>query len=223
MRKFSLLLLPLLTVLGSYGQSDQKFHFGLKAAPSICWMKSDTKGLNSDGSKIGFVYGLITEFNFAKNYAFSTGIEVAYRGGKFKQSFSYTDTTKVFESDNKLQYIELPLTLKLKTNEIGLITYYLQAGISPAFNIRARQDVKIAVQPKSGSSTNSDSSDIDIKDDINAFNINMVIGGGVEYSLSGNTALQAGLTFSNGLLDVLDGSGSEAKTNYIALTIAVLF
>src|SRR5689334_392224 len=73
------------------GSSDQKFHFGLKGTPALAWFKTDSPGLSSNGSTFGFSYGLITEFNFAKNYAFATGLDVTYRGGKFKSSM--TDTT----------------------------------------------------------------------------------------------------------------------------------
>jgi hypothetical protein len=51
----------------------------------------------------------------------------------------------------------------------------------------------------------------------------MVISGGVEFSLSGNTAFMVGITFSNGLLDVLEDSNTKADSNYLALTLGVLF
>jgi opacity protein-like surface antigen len=221
--KKSLLVLAIVSIAyNSFGQTEQKFHFGLKAAPALTWFKSDTKGLNSDGSRLGFIYGLIAEFNFGKNYAFATGIDVAYRGGKFKQSVETPGNTLITSTDLRLQYIELPLTLKFKTNEIGYITYYLQAGVSMGFNIRSRADIHIDHQSM-GTTQSSDSSDVDIDDSINAFNLCMVLGGGIEYSLSGNTALLAGITFSNGLLDVLDDSEAKATSNYLALTIGVLF
>jgi hypothetical protein len=222
MRKQLCILTLALISLSSYGQSEQKLHFGLKAAPSLAWFKSDTKGLNSDGSKIGFIYGLITEFNFAKNYAFATGIEVAYRGGKFKESVETPGNILVTSSELSLQYLELPLTLKFKTNEIGYITYYLQAGVSMGFNIRSRADFHFDHQ-STGTTQSSDSSDVDIDDLINSFNLCMVIGGGIEYSLSGNTAFMAGITFSNGLLDVLDDAEAKATSNYLALTLGILF
>jgi opacity protein-like surface antigen len=222
MKKNILLLIIISSSLTTFAQTDQKFHFGLKAAPSLAWMKSDTKDLKSDGSRLGFIYGLITEFNFGKNYAFATGIEVAYRGGNFKQSIETPGLITNISTEAKLEYIEIPLTLKFKTNEIGSITYYLQAGIQPGFNIRARGDYSIDFQ-SNGVTKHEDSTDIDIMDSINAFNLSMIIGGGLEYSLSGNTAFLAGITFSNGLLDVLDNSDAKASSNYLALQVGILF
>jgi hypothetical protein len=186
-------------------------------------MKTDTKGLSSDGSRAGFVYGLMAEFNFGGNYAFVTGIDVSYRGGKFKQSITVNDTITNTSSTNKLEYIELPLTLKFKTNEIGMKTYYLQAGVSPGFNIRARADYSTTTQVSGGPSSSTSSTDNNISSAINSFNLSMVISGGVEFSLSGNTAFMVGITFSNGLLDVLEDSNTKADSNYLALTLGVLF
>ncbi|MCX6290414.1 MAG: porin family protein [Bacteroidetes bacterium] len=204
-------------------QSDQKLHFGLKAAPSLAWISSDTKGFASNGSKLGFSYGLITEFKFADHYAFATGIDVAYRGGSSK--FSTTDTTAaiVTETSYSLQYIELPLTLKLKTNEIGYLTYFLQFGFSPGLNIRSKADVKTTVQIGTNPSTATEETDVDIKEGINNMSVSMIIGGGVEYTLSGSTVLLGGITFNNGFMDIINGDQIKANSNYLALTFGVLF
>ena len=45
-------------------QEDTKaMNFGLKVAPTLSWIKSDTKLVESDGSKIGFAYGLIADLD----------------------------------------------------------------------------------------------------------------------------------------------------------------
>ena len=185
---FVTLSLAVLSILAN--AADSKLHFGLKAAPSLAWLRTDTKGLESDGSKFGFSYGLLTEFNFADNYAFATGIDITYRGGKFKNVStinSATDTVTTSTSSKfTLQYVEIPITLKLKTNEIGYLTYYLQAGLAPGLKIRARKSFESAIQTKSGGNTTNSSvseSDVDIMKDINNFNLSMIIGGGLEYTL----------------------------------------
>ncbi len=209
-------------------QSDQKFHFGLKATPSLAWLSTDSKAVTSEGTKLGFGYGLITEFNFAEHYAFATGLDVNYRGGKLKTSSTYTDASSnvvstITTSNLNIQYLELPLTLKLKTNEIGYFTYYLQAGVSPGLNIRAKADVNTATQVGSNPTTNESESDVDVSKDINNFNLSMIIGGGVEYTLSGSTVLLAGITFNNGFLDVSDANSIKTNSNFLGLTIGVLF
>jgi hypothetical protein len=213
-----------------FAQDDKTLHFGLKAAPSLAWLRSDTKGYESNGSKFGFSYGLITEFSLSSNYAFATGIDVAYRGGKFKSVTTTTTdtslTTNSTEASYTLQYIELPLTLKFKTNEIGYLVYYLQAGVSPGINIRSRSDFEsTTVFEETGSpavTSSAEGEDVDIQENINNFNLSMIIGGGIEYTLSGTTVLLVGVQFNNGFMDVFDDD-PKVNSNYLALTLGILF
>lgn len=227
MKKQILLLSFLLIAAGGFAQeSGSKFHFGVKAVPSLAWLKPDTKGLSSDGSKFGFGYGLITDFGFADRYAFSTGIEVAYRGGKTKESFSDTTggTTVLTNTsvDYTLQFIEVPITLKLKTNEIGYMTYFFQVGFAPGYAIRTKADVKSVVQTGTNTTT-FEEEDVDVDEGINNFNISLIVGAGAEYNLSGNTSLMLGITFNNGFLDMIDGTDVKANSNYLGLMVGVLF
>ncbi len=209
--------------------TDPVFHFGLKVVPNLGWIKTDDKDIKSDGSKLGLNYGLVTEFRFAENYAFVTGIDVSYRNAKIKGSSTETDststTTSVVEQSLKIQYIEIPLTLKFKTNEIGSLRYFLQVGVAPGFKIRARADQKIATEINTGGNItriSSEEDNLDIKDDINNLNMSMIISGGVEYNISGNTNLVLGLVFNNGFSDIADGE-FNAKSNFFGLSIGVLF
>lgn len=215
---FSILMISTLAVVA---QDESNVHFGLKAAPSFAWLRTDSKNFSTNGSKFGFSYGLMTEFNFTKRYAFATGIDVAYRGGKLKSIVTDSMTTTI-EQAMTLQYVELPLTLKLKTNEIGYLTYYLQIGVSPGVNIRSKADVKTSTQ-YNGTTTSASEDGIDIKKDINSFNLSMIIGGGVEYTLSGSTTLLLGVQFNNGFMDIADGDDLKANSNYLALTVGILF
>ncbi len=227
MKKIILLGMIMTSSFALLAQDESTVHFGLKAAPSFAWLKTDSKDYTANGSKFGFSYGLMTEFNFTKRYAFATGIDVAYRGGKLKSIFNSPNINggdSVFTSEQAmiLQYVEIPLTLKLKTNEIGYLTYFLQVGVSPGVNIRAKADSKTTLQDN-GVTTSASKDGIDIKDDINSFNLSMIIGGGVEYTLSGSTTLLVGVQFNNGFMDVADGDDLKANSNYLALTVGILF
>ncbi|HRH65961.1 MAG TPA: porin family protein [Bacteroidia bacterium] len=227
MKKIIFLSILMIYSFPMLAQDETTFHFGLKAAPSFAWLRTDSKNVSANGSKFGFSYGLMTEFNFTKRYAFATGIDIAYRGGKLKSIFTVPntgggDSIITAEQGITLQYVEIPLTLKLKTNEIGYLTYYLQFGVSPGLNIRAKADNKFTTQ--SSGVTNVASEDkADIKDDINSFNLSMIIGGGVEYTLSGSTTLLVGVQFNNGFLDVEDADNLKVNSNYLALTVGILF
>jgi opacity protein-like surface antigen len=231
MKKALLILFLATAALSAFAQSSgSKFHFGVKAMPALAWLRIDAPdetNLESDGLPFGFGYGLITDFGFAERYAFSTGLEVAYRGGKTKYVLADTgsaSTTSVVSTKYSVQFIELPLTLKLKTNEIGYLTYFFQVGFAPGFAIRSRKNIDIDWADGTTTSKKNE----DASDDINEFNISLLVGAGAEYNISGNTSLLFGLTFNNGFLDVLDdkpyeGSKVKGNSNYLALTVGVLF
>lgn len=230
MKKLLIIASFILGSLSIFAQEEPAFHFGVKASPSLAWLRSDTKGYASDGSKFGFSYGLITDFNFASKYAFSTGIDITYRGGKFKtvqelKTKVNEDSVISTSASYVLQYLEIPITLKLKTNEIGSVTYYVQVGVAPGINIRARKNYASSTQTTvlgTKYTTTAEENKLDAQNEINSLNLSMIIGGGVEYTLSGQTVLVGGIQFNNGFLDVFDDT-PKVNSNYLALTLGILF
>lgn len=194
-------------IAGTYVTSAQKFHFGLMASPGMAWLKTDTKGVDNDGVKLGFSYGIVTEFAFndAENYAFATGLQASYRGGRLA-----FDSVKL---KLNLQYLELPITIKMKTNEIGAIKYFGQFGIVPGYNLKAIGKTTV------GNTTKED----DYKDGINTFNFSLLIALGLEYNLTGNTSGFVSVGFNNGLNDVIDDNDTKALSNLLSLNLGVLF
>ncbi|MBL7940136.1 MAG: PorT family protein [Flavobacteriales bacterium] len=219
-----------------HAQEDGGVRFGLKAAPNMAWLRSDTKGLESDGSKVGFTFGLVTEFPIgaAGNYRFATGLFLNNVGGKYTTPFTYTDAngatvTKDLASDVKLRYVELPLTMKLMTKEIGYMRYYGQIGFGAAFNVRAKADFETVTVDANGVFTGSSTfEDEDVKDSVQPVKGSLIMGAGLEYTFSGSTTLQVGVNYNNGLTNILKDEEVEGKTakllqDYLELNIAVFF
>lgn len=195
-----------------------KFHFGLKASPSYNWMKTDGTGLENDGGSIGLSYGLMTEFAISKNYAFATGLEITYRGGKYNFNSAATGDVSFKQ---KLQYVEVPIGLKLKTNEIGYIKYYGLFGVLPGVLVKAKQDVDFESTLFEDKENNGNQSKF------YAFNAHLNVGAGIEYNLGGNTSFTAGIHYNNGLMDIYKGSDDEPsaqfRTDGIVLNIGIFF
>lgn len=184
-------------------QEPRPFRFGLKASPNLGWIKPDTRGINSNGAQLGFNYGLVADFTLGNsfNYALSTGLEIASFGGKLTHPDVVSPVDTLVTTTNSLslssRYVNIPLTIKMKTNEIGYNTYFANFGITTGLRIRARQDNSYTLPTGNLSDEN-----VDVIADIAPFRLGMVIGGGVEYNFHGKTALLAGFTFNNGFTNL---------------------
>lgn len=217
-----------------YGQMDRSFRFGLHGSPLLGWMKPDVSGYARDGSVINFNYGFSTEFLIATNYTFATGIDILYCGGKLR----FPSAIKINEADTfltegnlsrkyRIQYLQIPLTIKMRTNEIGDLSFYGQFGFTTAFRLQAKADDNLGFETAAGGSVKIEGNDI--KDQVHFFRAGLLIGLGAEYSLGGTTALCAGLNFNNGFTDVLKAKNPRLNTeenaisNFIELTLGVVF
>ena len=120
----------------------QEFRFGLTASPVFDWLRVEGDQSENIGTKFGFQYGLLFDqtIGSVERYAFSTGLIINYANS----GITYIDTVGpvdiTSEWDAKTQYIEIPLTVRLRTNEINYISYYGQFGVTPGVCIKARGD-----------------------------------------------------------------------------------
>lgn len=207
----------LLFVFTISGQSyAQKFRFGLTATPlMINWLKSNTDGITSGGVKLGFTYGLAAEYNLTDRYAIASGIHVMYRGGKLEQS--YTDTTGagvLVKNNVTAQYLELPITLKMKTKAIGSFVYFGQFGFGLGYNIKGKSVLDIG---------NVEVTDKDYNTELIGPHVALHIGLGTNYEISESTDIVGTLYWNNGFTDIFKEKGVKAVTNNIGLSIGILF
>ncbi|MCX7696542.1 MAG: PorT family protein [Bacteroidales bacterium] len=198
--------------------------FGLQGNAGLCWMKTDQDSLQSLGLRLGYGYGFITEITLAKNFAVATGFDVIYQGGKIEKKGIKVafppDTVKELASrisTYRLQYLDIPLTLKMKTNEINYMTYFARIGGSFGLNLQAKADENYKNIPGTKEFTLEK---VNIKEERKFFRVNFLIAAGVEYSLGGTTAALAEVSFTNGLTYLLD---DKVKGNYLQLKLGILF
>ena len=217
------LVLMLLLAFHIPPAKSQGLRIGIFVDPQITWMSSDHDDVTNNGSRIGFNFGLNIHKYFAENYAITSGISLNHVGGKLRHADSTAfrvqggidtllqGTTITY----KLQYINVPFGLTLKTNEIGYFTYFAHLGIDFQFNLKATGDESNGFDDKK------------IDKEVNFFNLGYHFGIGVEYSLGGNTSIVLGLTFNQSLIDVtkdFDGQPNDRIViNNIALRVGVNF
>ncbi len=199
---------------------SQDMRFTVFVDPQFSWLNSDYNSIDSEGSKFGVNIGLNLDKFFAPNYAIMTGISIDNTGGNM--SFDFEKDLKTGSADEpigigntvhyKLQYINIPLGLKLKTNEIGYLTFFTHLGLNGGINIKATAEVD-----------NQTLINENISDEVRLFNLGYFIGAGAEYSIGGNAALVVGLTYTNGFIDITDGGDSKVTLGNFAIRVGVLF
>ncbi|RYD77543.1 MAG: PorT family protein [Sphingobacteriales bacterium] len=196
------------------------FRLGLTATPTVGWIKPEQG--KTEGLGLGFSYGLMGDFNFAPNYSFSTALTITTINGKSTElnvmpyhSLSGTGTPVAYDLRYKLQYIELPLTIKLKTLKNDGRRWYGQFGLSNGFNISAKQNAS-----RNGSQVGDNQN---ISDWTRFYRAGLIIGGGGEFDISGNTSILAGITFNNGFTNIVKDSSRDTKNHYLALNFGLFF
>lgn len=215
--KQTFICLVLLILSGSIYAQDLSspyygFRLGLTAHPTIGWVKPQIGKSNS--VSVGFSYGLLADFNFTQNYSFATGLTITTINGKTKEARAISNDPPAqaeMELKYKLQYIEIPLTLKLKTVKIDDVRWYGQFGLSNGFKIRARQDVN--GEPESEYAAES----------IKFYRSGLIVGAGAEFDVKANMSVTTGLTFNNGFTNITGDRGNRIRNHYIGINFGVFF
>ena len=219
MKKAAIAILFLLFTVNLFAQENSVgnygFRLGLTAHPNFGFIKAE--GGKGNGVNLGFSYGLIGDFNFAENYSFSTGLTITTINGKSTEvnSAQYQlGNSAAVDIKYMMQYVELPLTIKLKTGDYNGVRWYGQFGLSNDVRISARQDAK--------SGNNVLANDVNSADWTKFYRAGLIIGAGGEFNVGNKTSIMAGLTLNNGFTNITDNSYS-VKNHFVAINFGVFF
>lgn len=207
---------------------SQKARFGIIGSPEINWMKPDKKTVVNNGVHFGLSYGLAFDIPMGiENVMLTSGVLIDNAGGKLVYQdtvpFMTLDSTYLLDKTDevayKLQYLTIPIGLKLKTNEIGYMTYFAQIGLTTQLNIGAKAKVGNLIDNEK------------INKEVGLINLNYHIGAGFEYSLSGKTSLLVGVYYNNGFIDVTSipkelkdlRSADKIVLNNVSLKVGIMF
>ena len=218
MKKTLLVLsLSLITFLG-FGQNDSALKLALMAHPNIGFIKAENgKG---GGQSLGFIYGLASDFEFSDNYSFSTGLLVTTVNGRSSiiNFYPYHDTSSgtpaFYDVKYMMQYLEIPLALKLKTDEVGDLSWYGKFGFTADLRLGAKQTVE--------SGGNLLAEKVKASNNTRFFRAGLLIGAGAKYKIFGNTSLTGGLSYNNGMSDIAK-KGSKVKNHFINIDFGIVF
>jgi hypothetical protein len=202
-KRFSVLFISVLLSAGLCAQQggrpkESPITIGVHIDPVISWFSSDTDSVRNDGARSGFNFGLTIHRFFGPNYAFSTGINLISAGGRLVSknttTFDITSGIDPIVPANtaivyKIQYLSIPIGLKLQTNDIGYITFFTDLGLDPKLVIGKKVNIGNLENQKAPG-------------EIKTFNISYHIMAGIEYAVGGNTAVVIGIGFENNFADI---------------------
>ena len=187
---------------------------GLYVSPTLNLVQTDSEQTETN-TKPGVIYGYAIEISLNENHRLESGLAISYKGGGIETSSTWatpegtTDTnsptTGSIHSDYKIQYITLPLFIKMRSREIGYFNYF--ARIGPSLNFKVREMIS------SNEEKNTKLALIDIS-----------IFLGLEYSLGGKTSVEGSLFFNNSITNALEAENDpQALFHQFGIRLGFLF
>lgn len=242
MMKKIVAIAAILSLTSSLVTAQDDIRFGFQLSPSFSWMTANTNRINPSGTNMGLKLGMIGEYYFRDNYAFTTGIGFFFNsggtllheyGGSYWTRSDLGPSLDTLPDNVKLkygvQYLEIPVGLKMRTREFGYLRYFLEPSLFIGLKTQARGNIK-------GAGVGNEEEKINIRNEVNNLNLSWGVGAGLEYTLSENTSLVGGLGFQIGFADVTDDNGtvfdpvrgdrrenSKGSINAITLRLGVIF
>ncbi len=194
MKKFFFLLL-LFSALGISAQTK----LGLKLSPVITSNRvtNEAQNVDNDGSKLKLSIGLVVDKPLTESYFLSSGLIYVPKRAAFRIT---ADSTEEYT----LQYLQIPATVKMFTNEIA-------PDIKVYFQVGGALELKVFDEP-----TEPDFDDI-VK--FNPIDFSVILGSGVEYRAGINTIIFGGISYQRGLANVVNETIAGAEDLQIRNTI----
>ena len=206
--KFRLLVILLCLVAAP---SFAQFKIGFKVSPSLALNRiadvDTTQSWETNAVAPRIIFGPFVDIVFAQNYYFTTGLWYA------PKQHVVSPTGQVPQDIRRGQYLQVPLALKLYTDEIRLDTrLYIQMG--------GVVEIKVA-------DTDRDLT-VDYIPELNPIDGNALLAAGIEYRWGYNTLVFAGVSYQRGLFNnvATASMGSPAfdiKTDLIGLDMGIKF
>lgn len=219
MKYYMSFLLLIILPISAY---NQDLKIGVFLEPQLSWLGTQSKNIEYDGTHLGFRGGIVLDKYFANRYAINTGISIGNQGGSLM--FLNPDSTdfKVLDEELKLpegttvdfslQYVTIPLALKLRTNQIGYFTYFARVGLLSQINVLTK-----------GTSSDGQFKKDNINKEINTFNISYFFGGGAEYEIGQGTSVFLEASFYNGFTDAMTNKSIKAYSRIVSIRTGIIF
>ncbi len=189
-------------------QTQAQVKLGLKFSPSLTSSRTstsaDTLNIDGNGSSFRFSLGLLVDYAFTDTYTFSSGVFFVPKRVNIKTDNPfYPNASEVYN----LQYLQIPVTLKLYTNEI-------MPDLSVFFQVGGAPEIKIFEEP--------DREEYTLINDFNLLDVSVILGAGAEYRAGINTVLFVDFSFQRGLVNIVSKSTPDLANDFALRNTALM-
>lgn len=201
--------------------AQNQLELSFSVSPTINWMTPGTDAIQNNKSTIGYELGVNADYYFDadKRYALATGVLISNTGGEltFNPGSNFVFGGKTFAPGTsiryRLEYVEIPVGLKMRTKQFHRWTYWGLFGLNGGVAVSAKGDSSDGLLHKA-----------DINKEVKLFNMALNLGLGTEYDLGERNALILGLVYKDGFFDVTNrGMGEKTTVNSLTLKVGLVF
>ena len=203
---------------------EMSLRFAPNAAVNVVEGAGNYQGFAPNGTALRPSVGVSLDYFFFKDrYAFSSGLWYTIKRMGYRIPGSYGETrwnpgAPVKEGVYNLQYVQVPLTVKMFANNLfPTLRLYIQTG--------GVLDVKLAEKPLN-QSTNAYyqvAQRDGTKRQFGFADAAWLLGGGIQHRLNGTNALNIGVIYQRGLLDVARPNDLTVRNRMVSLELGFKF
>jgi len=213
MRKYVISALLVLFISGA--SLAQDYRIGIKIAPTLSNVRTGSSGstdVQRDGTAVKFLLGAFVDMPFKENYFFSGGVNFASKMSKYTATTLGGSVAEEYDHE----YVQVPLLLKLYTNEVMLDTkLFFNFGLVPEVRLNTTNESTSS----NGGPIISEWSNLDLAGNF---------GGGIERGIGVNTRIFAALNYNIGFINQVQTNltafdGIVLKSNLIMLEFGIKF
>jgi hypothetical protein len=218
LKKLTLLLL----FLGISSAAMAQLEIGIQFSPTISgnrFIAEDRHNFEKTNSTLRLGVGVVGDYFFSNNYAFSSGLMYRSKGAKISYRYDDGAGPRTLTDEIAIQYLEVPVTLKLFTNEVAPdVVIYFQVG--------GALGTKVGAQVNNQKVLNGEKT----AKRFNVFETSAVLGTGAEMQLGQSTKLFGGVTYLRGLSNIddhykdrLNDKNIAIKNNGVSIDVGIKF
>ena len=190
-----------------------QFDMGLMVGPVMSLNRIESEPdedlVDPNGASLRISLGVFTDFFLKENYYLSSGLFLAPKNVGIEYRLSGGE---VGEESYNIQYLQIPVTLKLYTNEVALDKrIFVQLGLLNEINI----------------DQNEKEGNFQIIQDFNRFDFSLLFRAGLDFRIGYNTAVFGGIGYSRGLTNVINSHAElqelRVKNDVISIDLGIRF